>query len=102
MEEKPESLKHRIKAKLRSAALHEEKKYLLLVLDVEGNKMKDNDSPDIFRAALPSSDCNPLKILITKRKSEEAPIIIFFERQSLFTYGKAEEQQTNHKPTSPY
>ncbi|KAK0601694.1 hypothetical protein LWI29_026554 [Acer saccharum] len=75
-EEEPESLKHKIKAKLeeKRSALHEEKKYLLLVLDVEGNKMKDNDLPNIFRAALPSGDCNPLKILITKRKSEEAPI----------------------------
>ncbi|KAK4852425.1 hypothetical protein QYF36_023952 [Acer negundo] len=83
MEEEPESLKHKIKAKLeekRSAALHEGKKYLLLVLDEEGHKMKDNDLQDI-RAALPSSssDRNPLKILVTKRKSEEAPVKVTFK-----------------------
>ncbi|TXG66071.1 hypothetical protein EZV62_007346 [Acer yangbiense] len=78
VEEELESLKHRIKAKLedkkRSAALHEGKKYLLLVLDDEGNKMKDNDWQDI-RAVLPSDDRIPVKILVTGRKSEEAPII---------------------------
>ncbi|TXG66076.1 hypothetical protein EZV62_007351 [Acer yangbiense] len=81
MEEEPESSKHKIKAKLeekRSAALHEGKKYLLLVLDDEGNKMKDSDLQDI-RAVLPSGDCNPLKILVTKRKSEEAPVKVTFK-----------------------
>ncbi|KAK0599467.1 hypothetical protein LWI29_005502 [Acer saccharum] len=75
VEEELESLKHRIKAKLedkkRSTA---RKKYLLLVLDDEGNKMKDNDLQDI-RAVLPSDDRTPVKILVTRRKSEEAPII---------------------------
>ncbi|KAK3200768.1 hypothetical protein Dsin_024183 [Dipteronia sinensis] len=90
MGEEPESLKHKIKTKLeekRSAALHEGKKYLLLVLDDEGNKMKDSDLQDI-RAVLPSCDRIPLKILVTKRKSEEAPniqesVTVTFEPLSL-------------------
>ena len=54
-------MKHKIRAKLeeKRSALHEGKNYLLLVLDI--------------RTVLPTSDGNLVKVLVTKRKSEETP-----------------------------
>ncbi|XVF06438.1 hypothetical protein REPUB_Repub06bG0048200 [Reevesia pubescens] len=73
-EESVENLKQKITAKLDDN--NGEKKFLLLVLDCEGEKMTEDDIMNKLGldAVLNKKPGNFLKVLITTRKSEERPI----------------------------